>query len=41
MIGLGVLRALVTTIVLVALYYLLPLDQLATVPLAVIWWPGC
>jgi len=34
--GLGVLRALATAAVLVALYYLLPLDHLASVPLAVI-----
>jgi voltage-gated potassium channel len=33
---LGVARALATTIVLVALYYLLPLDHLTNVPLAVI-----
>ena len=33
---LGVLRSLGTTIALVALYYLLPLDHLASVPLAVI-----
>lgn len=36
MIGLGLLCLLATTIVLVALYYLLPLDHLANVPLAVI-----
>ncbi len=36
LIGLGLLRSLATTIVLVALYYLLPLDHLASVPLAVI-----
>jgi len=34
--GLGVVRALATAAVLVALYYLLPLDHLASVPLAVI-----
>jgi voltage-gated potassium channel len=34
--GLGVLRSLATTVVLVASYYLLPLDHLASVPLAVI-----
>jgi voltage-gated potassium channel len=34
--GLWVLRSLAATIVLVALYYLLPLDHLASVPLAVI-----
>ncbi|HEV2934253.1 MAG TPA: hypothetical protein VGY96_14065, partial [Streptosporangiaceae bacterium] len=31
--GLGLLRALATTIVLVALYYLLPLDHITNVPL--------
>jgi hypothetical protein len=36
LIGLGLLRSLATTIVVVALYYLLPLDHLASVPLAVI-----
>ena len=35
-VGLGVLRSLTTAVVLVALYYLLPLDHLAAVPLAVI-----
>jgi voltage-gated potassium channel len=35
-VGLGVLRSLATTIALVGLYYLLPLDHLASVPLAVI-----
>jgi len=35
-IALGVLRSLATVIVLVGLYYLLPLDHLASVPLAVI-----
>ena len=35
-VGLAVLRALATTVVLVALYYLLPLDHLASVPLGVI-----
>jgi voltage-gated potassium channel len=34
-IGLAVLRSLATAIVLVGLYYLLPLDHLASVPLAV------
>jgi voltage-gated potassium channel len=34
--GLWVLRSLAATIVLAALYYLLPLDHLASVPLAVI-----
>ena len=34
--GLGVVRALATAAALVALYYLLPLDHLASVPLAVI-----
>lgn len=33
---LAILRSLVTTIVLVALYYLLPLDHLASVPLTVL-----
>jgi voltage-gated potassium channel len=32
--GLGLLRALATTVVLVALYYLLPLDHIKNVPLA-------
>ena len=36
LIGLGVLRALATTVVLVALYYLLPLDQLNNVPLVLV-----
>ena len=36
LIGLGLLRSLATTTVLVALYYLLPLNHLASVPLAVI-----
>lgn len=36
LIGLAVLRSLTATAVLVALYYLLPLDLLANVPLAVI-----
>jgi hypothetical protein len=36
LIGLAVLRSLTTAIVLVGLYYLLPLDHLAGVPLAVI-----
>jgi voltage-gated potassium channel len=35
-VGLGVLRSLASAVVLVALYYLLPLDHLAGVPLAVI-----
>jgi voltage-gated potassium channel len=35
-VGLGVLRSLATTVVLVALYDLLPLDHLASVPLGVI-----
>jgi hypothetical protein len=35
LIGLAVLRSLATTTVLVGLYYLLPLDHLASVPLAV------
>ena len=35
-VGLGVLRSLASAIVLIALYYLLPLDHLASVPLAVI-----
>jgi voltage-gated potassium channel len=35
LIGLAVLRSLATTIVLVGLYYLLPLDHLTSVPLAV------
>ncbi len=35
-VGLGVLRSLATAVVLVALYYLLPLDHLASVPLALI-----
>ncbi len=35
-VALGVLRSLATVIVLVGLYYLLPLDHLASVPLAVI-----
>jgi voltage-gated potassium channel len=35
-VGLGVLRSLASTVALVALYYLLPLDHLAGVPLAVI-----
>jgi voltage-gated potassium channel len=35
-VGLGVLRSLASAIVLVTLYYLLPLDHLAGVPLAVI-----
>jgi voltage-gated potassium channel len=35
-VGLGVLRSLATAVALVALYYLLPLDHLANVPLAVI-----
>ena len=34
-IGLGMLRALATATALVALYYLLPLDRLANVPLAI------
>jgi len=34
-VGLGVLRSVATAIVLVGLYYLLPLDHLASVPLAV------
>jgi voltage-gated potassium channel len=34
--GLGVLRSLAAAVVLVALYYLLPLDHLAGVPLGVI-----
>jgi hypothetical protein len=32
LIGLGLLRALATTVVLVALYYLLPLDHIKAVP---------
>lgn len=36
LVGLGLLRSLATTIVVVGLYYLLPLDHLASVPLAVI-----
>jgi hypothetical protein len=36
LIGLGLLRALATTIVLVALYYLLPLDHLKNVPVALV-----
>jgi voltage-gated potassium channel len=39
-VGLAVLRSLATAIVLVALYYLLPLDHLASVPLAVILTAG-
>jgi voltage-gated potassium channel len=35
-VGLGVLRSLATAVVLVALYYLLPLDRLVGLPLAVI-----
>jgi transposase len=35
-VGLGVLRSFATAVVLVALYYLLPLDRLTGVPLAVI-----
>ncbi len=35
-VALGVLRSIASAIVLVALYYLLPLDRLASVPLAVI-----
>ena len=36
LIGLGLLRALATTTVLVALYYLLPLDHLKNVPVALV-----
>jgi hypothetical protein len=36
LIGLGLLRALATTIVLVALYYLLPLDHLKNVPVVLV-----
>jgi voltage-gated potassium channel len=39
-IGLGMLRALATTAALVALYYLLPLDRLANVPLVFILGAG-
>lgn len=35
-VGLGVLRSLVTTVVLVALYYLLPLDHVKNVPVTVV-----
>jgi voltage-gated potassium channel len=35
-VGLGVVRSLVSAVALVALYYLLPLNHLASVPLAVI-----
>ena len=35
-VALGVLRSIASAVVLVALYYLLPLDQLASVPLTVI-----
>jgi voltage-gated potassium channel len=36
LVGLGLLRALATTIVLVALYYLLPLEHLKNVPVALV-----
>jgi len=38
LIGLGLLRALATTTVLVALYYLLPLDHLNNVPVVLVAW---
>ena len=36
LVGLGLLRALATTVVLVALYYLLPLDHIKNVPLTLV-----
>jgi hypothetical protein len=36
LVGLGLLRSLAATVVLVGLYYLLPLDRINSVPLALV-----